>query len=418
MNNVIIIGAGPVGLAAAAHLVQKNESFQILEMGSEVAPSIREWGHVQLFSPWKFNMDDVAVSLLQETEWMMPDETAHPTGKELIDEYLVPLATLPSIAPHLRLNTKVVSISKKGLDKMKDTGREEALYSVYIETNGKTSRLEASHIIDATGTWTQPNSITSSQVWTRTETELTDSITYGIPNVTTELANTLQNKRVAVVGGGHSAINSLLSLAEIDGIHLTWILRKPSVEKAYGGESLDALPKRGLLGRKIHRLVDAGKVEVMTPFFIDVIEQMDGKISLIGDYAGAETRIESIDHVFAATGSRPDFSFLQEVRLDIDSSLESVKAIAPLIDPNVHSCGTVRPHGEKELRHPDTNFYIVGMKSYGRAPTFLLATGYEQVRSVVAYMTGDEEGAKEVHLKLPETGVCSGPKREKTTSCC
>ncbi|MDQ7864670.1 hypothetical protein RCO48_36945 [Peribacillus frigoritolerans] len=108
-----------------------------------------------------------------------------------------------------------------------------------------------------------------------------------------------------------------------------------------------------------------------------------------------------------STGFRPDTSFLNEVRINLDSAVESINALAPLIDPNIHSCGTVRPHGEQELRHPEKNFYIVGMKSYGRAPTFLLATGYEQVRSVVAYLTGDVEGAKEVRLQLPETGVCS-----------
>lgn len=88
--------------------------------------------------------------------------------------------------------------------------------------------------------------------------------------------------------------------------------------------------------------------------------------------------------------------------------------LAPLIDPNVHSCGTVRPHGEKELRQPEKNLYIVGSKSYGRAPTFLMATGYEQVRSVVATLVGDYAAAERVELELPETGVCS----IQTSSCC
>jgi hypothetical protein len=104
----------------------------------------------------------------------------------------------------------------------------------------------------------------------------------------------------------------------------------------------------------------------------------------------------------------------QKVRIDMDSALESVDALAPLIDPNVHSCGTVRPHGEKELRQPEQNFYIVGSKSYGRAPTFLMATGYEQVRSIVAALTGDWESAGKVELELPETGVCG----IGTPNCC
>jgi hypothetical protein len=117
--------------------------------------------------------------------------------------------------------------------------------------------------------------------------------------------------------------------------------------------------------------------------------------------------LPAIDEIISNTGSRPDFSFLREVRLSIDPSLESVSAIADLIDPNIHSCGTVRPHGERELRHPDKDFYIAGSKSYGRAPTFLMATGYEQVRSIVAAIDGDMEAALNVELDLPETGVCS-----------
>jgi hypothetical protein len=91
-----------------------------------------------------------------------------------------------------------------------------------------------------------------------------------------------------------------------------------------------------------------------------------------------------------------------------------------LIDPNEHSCGSVRPHGARELAHPDPGYYIVGMKSYGRAPTFLLATGYEQVRSVVAEICGDHEAAAKVELNLPETGVCrlSEPEEEESSSCC
>jgi hypothetical protein len=109
---------------------------------------------------------------------------------------------------------------------------------------------------------------------------------------------------------------------------------------------------------------------------------------------------------------------LRELRIDLDSSLESARQLAALIDPNIHSCGTVRPHGEAELRQPEKNFYIVGMKSYGRAPTFLLATGYEQVRSVVAALVGDWESARNVQLELPETGVCSTNLGGGSVGCC
>jgi hypothetical protein len=96
---------------------------------------------------------------------------------------------------------------------------------------------------------------------------------------------------------------------------------------------------------------------------------------------------------------------LCEVRLEMDPGVEAPAQLAPLIDPKFHSCGTVAPHGAALLSHPDEDFYVVGMKSYGRAPT-LLATGYEQVRSVAAALAGDQEASARVELQLPETGVC------------
>ncbi|MFD0048082.1 hypothetical protein ACFVHQ_01875 [Actinomycetes bacterium NPDC127524] len=161
-----------------------------------------------------------------------------------------------------------------------------------------------------------------------------------------------------------------------------------------------------MLGSHIHQLVNSGTIQVITPFYIQQVYKSEDGITLIGEREGSFEEIE-IDEVIVNTGSRPDFSFLGELRLSIDQTTESVEALAPLIDPNVHSCGTVRPHGEKELRHAEKDFYIAGMKSYGRAPTFLMATGYEQVRSIAAYIAGDIESALKVELVLPETGVCS-----------
>jgi hypothetical protein len=119
-------------------------------------------------------------------------------------------------------------------------------------------------------------------------------------------------------------------------------------------------------------------------------------------------RLDPVDQVVAVTGFRPDLSWLSEVRLDLDPVLQAPRALAPLIDPNVHSCGTVYPHGAPELAHPEPGVFLVGMKSYGRAPTFLAMTGYEQVRSVAAALAGDYEAASRVELELPETGVCGG----------
>ena len=128
---------------------------------------------------------------------------------------------------------------------------------------------------------------------------------------------------------------------------------------------------------------------------------------VVGETAEGQRRLGPVDRIIAATGQRPELSLTRELRLDLDPWLESVKALGPLIDPNLHSCGSVPPHGFRELSHPEPGFYTVGIKSYGRAPTFLLLTGYEQVRSVAAALAGDLAAADDVRLVLPETGVCS-----------
>ncbi|RFU60152.1 NAD(P)-binding domain-containing protein [Bacillus sp. V59.32b] len=422
---VAIIGAGPIGLAAAAHLAVKGQKFIILEAGTEIADNIRKWEHVRLFSPWPYNMDKAAKELLVRHNWKEPNQVDLPTGKEVIAQYLEPLARLPEIEPSLFLNTVVVSISRKNIDKMKTINRGNQPFILFVEKENLTERIEAKAVIDASGTWSRPNPVNSEGIWTSEEKALNEHIYYGIPNLLGEKNSRYKGKRIAVVGGGHSALNTLIELAKLKEsdpqTELIWIMRKRNVEEAYGGEGNDQLEARGELGTRIHQLVHSGIVHVITPFHVQQVKSLGDSLLLTGENEG-EIRELKMDEIIVNTGSRPDFSFLSELRLSIDQTTESVVGIAPLIDPNVHSCGTVRPHGEKELRHNEEGFYIVGMKSYGRAPTFLMATGYEQVRSIAAYLSGDIESATKVELVLPETGVCSTNNlrdpENKGSSCC
>ncbi|PRX65111.1 pyridine nucleotide-disulfide oxidoreductase [Cohnella sp. SGD-V74] len=408
---VAVIGGGPVGMAAAAHLVVKGEPFILFEAGNEIAGNIANWSHVRLFSPWQYNIDKAAKSLLEASGWTAPNDDVLPTGGELIEQYLRPVSQLVQIQPHIHYNAKVIAISRKGLSKVKTLGRDKLPFVIHVEVNGDRKTFEAKAIIDASGTWSQPNPANSEGVWTSDELALSDQITYGIPDVTGKHKDQFKGKRVLVVGSGHSAINSLLDLErlkeEAPETEIVWIIRKANLRDVYGGQENDSLQERGTLGIRIEKMVENGNVEVYTSFNIDTFSKNENTISVEGHQYGKIARIDGIQEIISNTGSRPDLDFLREVRTDIESSIESVHSLAPLIDPNIHSCGTVRPHGEKELRQPEHNLYIVGAKSYGRAPTSLMATGYEQVRSVVAALTGDWEAATKVELDLPETGVCS-----------
>ena len=408
---VAVIGAGPVGLAAAAHLHTRGIPFILFEAGSKVASNILSWKHVRVFSPWKYNIDKTAKHLLNGTDWVEPDDDALPTGEELFDLYFRPLYELPFIKVNTLLDAKVISIGRKNLDKMRTFGRENLPFVIQCLHHNEVRQFEAKAVIDATGTWSSPNPIGSGGVYAAGELENSDHIFYGIPDVAGEYAHRYKNKSVLVVGSGHSSINAILELDKLKekypDTEINWVLRKKNIRDVYGGQDDDALEARGALGIRIEQLVNNDRVNVYTPFQIQQIQKVNDRLTVVGFQNDKKFALPEVDEIISNTGSRPDFSFIREIRLSVDPSLESVSTIAELIDPNIHSCGTVRPHGEKELRHPDKDFYIAGSKSYGRAPTFLMATGYEQVRSIVAAIDGDMQAALNVELNLPETGVCS-----------
>src|SRR5688500_14760183 len=155
---VAIIGAGPVGLAAAAHLVRAGETPLVLEAGATVGASMRAWSHVQVFSPWKYNIDPAARELLDAGGWDAPDDEVYPTGGEILAQYLEPLAILPALQPHIRLNARVVAVARQGFDKMKTTSRENAPFVLQIASpDGEEHEVLAKAVIDASGTWETPN---------------------------------------------------------------------------------------------------------------------------------------------------------------------------------------------------------------------------------------------------------------------
>jgi thioredoxin reductase len=411
---VAVIGAGPVGLAAAVHLIGRGETPVVLEAGASVGASLKEWGHVRLFSPWRYVVDGPSAALLERSGWTAPDPEVLPTGGEIAQEYLAPLAALPEIAPHVRLNTRVVSVARQGLDKLKSEGRENAPFMLRVRNaDGREEQVLARAVIDASGTYTAPNPLGANGLEAKGEAAARGSIFYGIPDALGAQRARYAGKRVLVAGSGHSAFNTLLDLAQLageaPGTAVTWVVRAPVAKAStlFGGGEDDELPARGALGQGVRRLVQKGRVRLVSLRIAEVEQTAAGLVVRGESPDGDQVSLAPVDEIVACTGFRPELGMLRELRLDLDPIVEAPSALAPLIDPNLHSCGTVAPHGATQLRHPEPDFYAVGMKSYGRAPTFLLLTGYEQVRSVVAAIAGDWEAARSVQLVLPETGVCS-----------
>ena len=412
---VVVIGAGPQGLAAAAHLRERGIEFVVLEAGERPGAAVSEWSHVRLFSAWPELIDPAAARLLAAGHWRAP-ATGYPTGGEWMASYLAPLAD--ALGASVRYGARVVGVGRKGRGKVVDEGRSSQPFVVHLTNDdGTEERLEARAVLDASGTWGQPNPAGADGLPALGETRARAAglLSHRIPTLAD--AASFAGRHVVVVGNGHSAATAILQLADIAraraGTRITWVLRRGSVGTTFGGGDADELAARGALGTRAQRAVESGLVEMVTGFRVERVDIVEDNDRGNGDrqavlVAEDGRTLPPADHVFVLTGFRPDLSILSELRLDLDVTLQAPIKLAVEIDPNIHSCGTVRATGAAELAHPETDLYVIGAKSYGRAPTFLALTGYEQVRSVVAALAGDHEAAARVELKLPDTGVCGG----------
>ncbi|SFB42693.1 Thioredoxin reductase [Amycolatopsis marina] len=407
---VVVVGAGPVGLAAAAELAERGLVPLVLERGEHAGATVAQWRHVRLFSRWAEVVAPAARRLLESRGWRHPDVEGYPTGGEWTDVYLRPLAE--ALGERVRFGVEVVGVARRGRDRVVDAGRDSEPLTVHVRrADGGEERITARGVIDASGTWTSPNPLGGDGLPALGEAAAGDRIAYRVPNLDDPGdADRYRGRHVVVAGSGHSALTALVAFAELaerqPSTRVTWLVRRNVDAAVFGGGEADQLPARGALGLRARAAVEAGRIAVTAEFRTAAVDRAeDGWLTLVS--ANGE-RLEAVDEVVVLAGFRPDLSWLSELRLSLDATLQAPVALAPLIDPNVHSCGTVYPHGAAELAHPEPGVFLAGMKSYGRAPTFLAMTGYEQVRSIAAALAGDSASAARVELVLPETGVCSG----------
>lgn len=412
---VVVIGAGPQGLAAAAHLAERGVDTIVVERGDGPAAAVAEWGHVRLFSGWPELTDTAARRLLEPTGWTAPS-AGYPTGAEWISGYLAPLAE--ALGDRVRFSTTVTGVARRGRDLTVDSGRRGQPFLVHtLDRDGQEGRIAARAVIDASGTWTHPNPAGADGLPAQGEAAASSRISYRIPDD----VSTCGGRHLVVIGAGHSATHAVLRLSEIarrvPGTRVTWLLRRGTTANVFGGGAGDELAERAALGGRARSVIESGVVEVVTGFRVAEFRQEEAGLTIVAENG---TEVSGVAHVFALTGFRPDTSILSEIRIDLDSSLQAVAGIAAQIDPNIHSCGSIGATGARELVQPEQDFFIVGAKSYGRAPTFLALTGFEQVRSVAAHLAGDVAGSQRNELALPDTGVCGGAGDfdEGASGCC
>ena len=353
-KKVAVIGAGPVGLAAAAHLLERGLEPVVIEAGPTVGHAVRQWGHVRMFSPWEYNIDKAADRLLTAAGWNRPQPDHYPTGAELVEQYLEPLAMRTPLEDHIRTQSMVTAIGRVGFDKVKTRGRDTAPFEIRYQNGKGPEVLRADAVIDATGTWFSPNPAGANGLPAIGEREAQGRIAYGMPDVLGRDRPRYAGRCVAVLGAGHSAVGTLLDLAKLKeqepATNIVWLLRGDAPEKSFGGGAADQLSARGALGTAFASLVASGSLTIESAFRVNRIAREGDRLVVSG--AGCPGRHVAVDQLVVSTGFRPDLDFLREIRLSLDPALECPPALAPLIDPNEHSCGSVRPHGARELAQP------------------------------------------------------------------
>src|SRR6476469_4059498 len=225
-RTVAILGAGPVGLAAAAHALERGLEPVVLEAGAHAAHAVRQWGHVRMFSPWEYNIDKAAGRLLEATGWNAPVGCEYPTGEELAERYLDPLATRTPLKDRIRTSSRVTEVGRAGFDKMKSNGRAFEPFTIRYQNGRVPEQLKADAVIDTSGTWFSPNPAGADGLPAMGEETGHPRIAYGMPDVLGRDRRRYAGKTVAVLGAGHSAIGTLIELArlkdEAPGTEVVW----------------------------------------------------------------------------------------------------------------------------------------------------------------------------------------------------
>src|SRR3954447_4866998 len=303
-KTIAIIGAGPVGLAAAAHLLERGLDPVVLEAGAAVGHAMRQWSHVRLFSPWGYDIDKAAGRLLALSGWNSPEPQAYPTGGELVERYLEPLATRTALRSHIKTTARVTGIGRVGFDKVKTSGRERAPFELRYRNGAGDETLLVDAVIDASGTWFSPNPAGASGLPAIGEQAARERIAYGMPDVLGAERARYAGKVVAVLGAGHSAAGTLIDLAalarDVPETRIIWLLRGDDPAKSFGGGANDKLAARGAVGLKLADLVAKGGLRVETGFRVIRIEFADRALRIAATSGGVREVI--VDELIVATG--------------------------------------------------------------------------------------------------------------------
>lgn len=409
---IAIIGGGPVGVEAALYGAALGLDVQLFERG-RLGENARAWGHVAMFTEWARNRSPLAEKLLRERGDTLPDAQARPTGDDLAD-YLLRLASLPLLRGHLAPQTEVVSIAREGLlksDLWRDPRRQKVAFRLLTRgVAGEKTRLFDA-VLDCTGLYASPNFAGSGGAPCAGEIALERVIDYAIPDIAGRDRNRFLNAHTLVVGAGHSAATTALTVADLfergSKTRLTWIIRRPPASDGsiYILDPNDVASGRRQLGERANALLNHPRVDVR---FGTVVEALTRRAGVFAVALSDGTSVEC-QNVCAHTGFRPDENLWRELQI---APHPATGAPSLALGESLHGAnlragvGLSTGYGEKTseftrpendenqsardlLRLDEPNFYVLGIKSYGRDAGFLLQNGFRQVRDVYRLLCND-----------------------------
>lgn len=386
---IAILGAGPTGLDAALAAAEAGLPFTVYEQAAAPAGHVCSWGHVRLFSPWDLNVSPRMARALGAAGREVPVGDSCPTGAELVQRVLAPVAGLPVVAPHLRLATRVVAVGRKGLLKHEEIASDERAarpFRLLVRDAAGERFEEADVVLDCTGTWGQPNRLGDGGLPAPGETELDAEIVRHPPDLTAR-RDAWAGRRVLLVGGGHSAQTAALDLAalaaESPETRVTWLLR--SLPDG-GDPEADPLPERGRLEAEARRLAEGASPALQVRLgTVERLARTDGggvAVSVGGPDGGGEL---IADRVLALTGYVGDHGMHRQLQVHQCYATEGpMKLAAALLGAGGDGgdCLQQESHGADTLVNPEPGFFLLGVKSYGRNNTFLMRVGWQQVDEV------------------------------------
>ena len=391
---IAILGAGPIGLEAALYARFLGYDVDIYEQG-EVAQNVRNWGHVEMFSPFEMNRSPLGLAALaaQDDAYQPPADDALLTGREYAERYLLPLSQTDLLADHLRLKTTVVAISRSDSRKtdLPSEDRDVSPFLLLVRDDAGERHETADIVIDTTGVYRHPNWLGQGGIPAIGERPLRDRIEYGVPDVAGAARPHYANQHVLVVGSGYSAATTIVALHALrktaPDTQVTWATRQndPAPIPRFADDSLE---NRDRIAARANELATAGTL--LTGCQVTAIQpEADGRLGV--SLTHPEVPALTVDRIVANVGYRPDNSICEELQVhQCYASGGPMKLAAALLENTSANCLDQTSRGAASLTNPEPHFYILGAKSYGRNSHFLIAVGLEQIRELFA-LIGDRE---------------------------